>query len=72
MDWKSLIADLQGAGMSQTAIGVTLGKSQAWVCAVGAGKYADLKWSDGEALRRLHAEKVSPGDTPPEDHREAA
>ncbi|MBI4997837.1 MAG: hypothetical protein HZC22_13285 [Rhodocyclales bacterium] len=66
MDWKSLIADLQGTGMSQTLIGAALGKSQAWVCAVAAGKYVDLKWSDGEALRRLHAAKVSSTDTPEE------
>lgn len=57
MNWKKLINDLRDTGMSQTAIGVELGKSQAWVCAVIAGHYADLKWSDGQALIRLHAER---------------
>lgn len=49
--------------MSQSAIGAAVGKSQAWVSAVGKGEYDDLKWSDGEALRKLHAEKVGAGDT---------
>lgn len=57
MDWKTLISDLQASGMSQTVIGDRLGKSQAWVCAVLNGRYEDLKWHDGEALRKLHAER---------------
>lgn len=60
MDWKTLIAALRAAGMPQVAIGAELGKSQAWVSAVLAGKYDDLKWADGEALRKLHAERVAP------------
>ncbi len=67
MDWKLLIEALQAVGMSQAAIGTAIGKSQAWVCAVAAGKYTDLKWSDGEALRALHAAKVSPCDTAAEE-----
>ena len=63
MDWKTLITELQGAGMSQSDIGVLIGKSQAWVSAVLRGDYDDLKWSDGQALIALHAEKVGAGDT---------
>jgi hypothetical protein len=72
MDWKSLITDLRSAGMSQAAIGAAIGKSQAWVCAVLAGQYADLKWSDGEALRRLHTEKLGADETVPQPEKEAA
>ena len=54
MDWKTLISDLQAAGMSQSAIGDEIGKSQAWVSAVLKADYGDLKWSDGEALIALH------------------
>lgn len=64
MDWKSIIVDLQEAGMSQSAIGDVVGKSQAWVSAVVKGQYDDLKWSDGEALRKLHAEKVGAAPAP--------
>lgn len=66
MDWKSLISDLQSKGLSQQAIGSLIGKSQAWVCAVAQGKYADLKWADGEALRSLHAERVASNGKEPE------
>ena len=64
MDWKTLIAKLQDAGLSQTDIGRRLNKSQAWVSAVSLGKYDDLKWSDGESLLKLHAEKLGADDTP--------
>lgn len=63
MNWKTLITELQAVGLSQSAIGAELGKSQAWVCAVLAGQYADLKWSDGEALLKLHSAKVGTADT---------
>lgn len=46
--------------MSQAEIGVEIGKSQAWVSAVANGAFADLKWSDGQALLTLHSEKVGP------------
>lgn len=42
--------------ISQSAVGERLNKSQGWVSAVLNGDYKDLKWSDGEALRNLHAE----------------
>lgn len=54
MDWKNIIEDLQESGMTQAEIGVAIGKSQAWVCALAKGQYSDVRWSDGEALRKLH------------------
>lgn len=72
MNWKTLITDLQAAGMSQAAIGLALGKSQGWVSAVLTGSYGDIKWNDGEALRRLHAEKVGAGETAQTNLQEAA
>lgn len=65
MNWSQLIQEIQrvGSGMTQSAIGQRLGKSQGWVGAVLAGHYADLRWSDGEALRNLHAEIVGATDT---------
>lgn len=61
----TLVKDLLTSGLTQQALGDLLGKSQAWVGAVLAGKYSDIKWADGEALRKLHAErcpKVGAGD----------
>jgi hypothetical protein len=63
MNWKTIISELQAAGMSQAAIGAAIGKSQGWVSAVYAGVYSDVRWCDGEALRQLHAEKLGAGDT---------
>lgn len=53
MDWKTLIEEIQATGLSQAEIARRLNKSQAWVSAVLAGKYEDLKWSDGQALIAL-------------------
>ena len=60
MDWHTLIADLQAAGMTQAMIGAALGKSQAWVGDIVRGRYDDLKWADGQALRRLHESAMRP------------
>jgi len=55
MDWKNLVADLQKAGWTQTRIAAALGgKPQSWVADVAKGRYRDLKWTDGENLRKLH------------------
>ena len=39
--------------MTQAEIGAAIGKSQAWVAAVLAGEFKDIKWGDGVALRAL-------------------
>lgn len=66
MNWKSLIADIRAQGLSQIEIGRRIGRSQAWVAALVAGKYKDVGWRDGEAIRLLHAEvtAVNPENTP--------
>ena len=56
MDWKKLLQEIQESGLSQIEIGERIGRSQAWVSAAVAGKYQDLRWSDGESIRRLHKE----------------
>lgn len=71
----SLIRELLATGLTQKALGELLGKSQAWVGAVLAGKFDDIKWGDGEALRALHAERCgkpspAPDDTPQTDRRD--
>lgn len=59
MDWATLVSDIQNTGMTQAEIGRALGnKSQAWVADVLSGRYGDLKWADGQALRRLHGQTL--------------
>lgn len=53
--FKKMISELIGTGLTQKSVGDSLGKSQAWIGAILADKFNDLKWSDGEALRKLHA-----------------
>lgn len=56
MNWQIILSEIRAHGLSQVEIGKRLGRSQAWVAAVVAGKYRDVGWSDGEAIRKLHAE----------------
>lgn len=58
--------------MSQVEIGIAVGKSQGWVSSVYSGKYVDIRWCDGEALLRLHAQKLGAADTASQFHQEAA
>lgn len=54
----SLVQELLDSGLTQKQLGALLEKSQAWVGAVLAGKFSDVKWKDGEALRRLRSERI--------------
>ena len=60
MDWKTLITEIQSYGMTQSAIGSAIGKSQTWVCDALSGRYKDIKSSDMLALVKLH-KKCSSG-----------
>lgn len=66
MDWKRHISELQATGMSQAAIGAAIGRSQAWVADIVSGRYDDLKWRDGQALLKLHANCVTIAPDQPE------
>ena len=45
--------------MTQAQIGSAIGKSQAWVAAVLAGDFKDIKWTEGVRLRELLAHRSS-------------
>ena len=55
MDWKTPIDDIQALGYSQAWIGAEIKKSQPWIADLYSGRYKDVKWSDGEKLRKLHS-----------------
>lgn len=57
MDWKHLISELQSAGLTQQAIGESVGRSQAWVADILRGRIPDVKWGDGQALIELHSNR---------------
>lgn len=55
-----MIADLSSRGWTQARIAEALGKRhQSWVADIARGRYKDLKWHDGELLRRLHLSVMS-------------
>lgn len=54
MDWRKMVSDLSDAGYTQVQIAQELGKAQSWVADVAKGRYADLKWSDGQKLIAFH------------------
>jgi predicted transcriptional regulator len=58
VNWKSLVNDLRGAGYSQARIAEEMGKAQSWVADIWRGRYADLKWNDGQKLIELHRQVV--------------
>ena len=60
MDWKSIIAAITAKGMTQSQLGVALGRPQSWVSAVACGKISSIRWEDGQTLLRLHREISGP------------
>lgn len=64
MDWKKMVSELSDAGYTQVRIAQELGKAQSWVADVAKGRYADLKWSDGQKLIAFH--RTATGQIPAE------
>ncbi len=61
MDWKSLIADLAKAGVSQKTIGHAIGLSQPVVSDLARGRTTRIEWLAGEKLRQLYETTISEG-----------
>jgi transcriptional regulator with XRE-family HTH domain len=59
MDWKTVIADLQEAGLSQLQIARECEASQPTISELATGKTVNPSWKLGEALRKLHAERMA-------------
>jgi predicted transcriptional regulator len=60
MDWKTLIRELQETGLSQGAIAKLCGTGQSHVCDLLHGRNKCPNWVLGDALIRLHRERVKP------------
>lgn len=57
MDWKSLISDLKGAGVTQQEIGAAVGLSQPAVSDLARGRTHEVSWGVGQKLIALHEER---------------
>lgn len=72
---SDIVKELLDSGLTQAQLGQKVGRSQGWVGAVLRGEYGDIKWLEGEALRKLHADRcptVGADTTATETHQEAA
>lgn len=57
MDWKTLILDLQGAGLSQGQIALACKTGQSHISSLARGTRRCPNWELGDRLLRLHAER---------------
>lgn len=67
MDWKKLISELVDSGMTQTAIGESIGVSQSAVAQVLSDKTSSqrgFRWEPGQKLIDLHRARVIDGIQP--------
>lgn len=67
MDWKTLIAELTEIGMTQAEIGAIAELSQPAISDLANGRTRDVRWSSGDRLRKLHAERCTSPTTPAKD-----
>ncbi len=58
MDWKIIIAELLSSGLTQTQIATAVGVKQPTIAGLLAGTQTDMRWSNGERLKRLHEATV--------------
>lgn len=61
MDWKSIIAELMSAGVTQKEIGEQVGLKQPSVSDLARGVTAEVSWKVGEKLLALHAKQCRNG-----------
>lgn len=61
MDWKSIIAELMSAGVTQKEIGEEVGLKQPSVSDLARGVTAEVSWRVGEKLLALHANRCRNG-----------
>jgi hypothetical protein len=54
MNWKTLITDLLGFGLTQAAIADAIKVKQPTISGILSGAQTDMRWSYGERLRKLH------------------
>lgn len=59
MDWNKLVEDLKATGMTQKQIADHIGVATGTLSELLSGDVKELKWSKGDALITLHAERCS-------------
>lgn len=57
MNWKTLILELQGSGLSQVQIAAACKTGQSHISSLARGARRCPNWDLGERLRKLHAQR---------------
>lgn len=59
MDWNKIVAEIKETGLTQAQIADAIGVSAGTLSEICSGKVSEPKWSRGDALIALHAERVT-------------
>ncbi|WP_372341492.1 helix-turn-helix domain-containing protein [Achromobacter insolitus] len=58
MNWKSIVQELRSSGLTQAQIAAEVGVRQSTIAGILSGAQKDMRWSNGERLRSLHARRT--------------
>lgn len=59
MDWNKIVAEIKETGLTQAQIADAIGVSAGTLSEICSGKVSEPKWSRGDALIAIHAERVT-------------
>jgi transcriptional regulator with XRE-family HTH domain len=59
MDWNKIVAEIKETGLTQAQIADAIGVSAGTLSEICSGKVSEPKWSRGDALLAIHAERVT-------------
>jgi len=58
MDWYKIVLEIKKTGMAQAEIAEIIGVATGTLSELCSGKVTEPKWSKGDALLALHAERT--------------
>jgi len=58
MDWNKIVSEIKETGLTQAQIADEIGVAVGSLSELCSGKVSEPKWSRGDALLSLHAERV--------------
>lgn len=59
MDWHKIVTEIKESGLTQAEIADAIGVATGTLSELCSGKVSEPKWSRGDALISLHADRVS-------------
>lgn len=59
MDWNKIVAEIKETGLTQAQIADAIGVAAGTLSEICSGKVSEPKWSRGDALIAIHAERVT-------------